>query len=355
MMARRRIELAPAPPAFSREWWLGGLRSVIWLVVVTVLIWVYADMEFTDTATISSVTLTLNTNGNPQVALLSEREQQLTFEIAGSQTSIDAFRRQIEEAGSVIRYDVSRDFGPGKNVVPTRELLANAVDLRGITVESTDPDAIEFEIDPVVTIPDVPVELDATGAKIDPPPEMQTVSIQVPKSRWDQVKMIAPKLKTQVKDLSRFQAGTYTIRAEIHPFIDGVRVTPNPASVAFEVQIVNPLESVAIRTTVDVLCPAAWTTPEDTTWHEYELLRDPGSDWRPELQIVGPRKNLTPENVTAYVRLTDDDKKPVDSWLEREVKVNFPPDTDLQLQGPAPKVRFKMQKRPTTPAGPVTP
>jgi hypothetical protein len=37
-----------------------------------------------------------------------------------------------------------------------------------------------------------------------------------------------------------------------------------------------------------------------------------------------------PENVIAYIQLTDDDKKPI-SWVEREVTVCFPPGLGLKL------------------------
>ncbi len=357
-MAWRRTGPGETPPAFSRHWWLGGLRNLIWVALVTILIWVYADMEFIDTETFSSVTLTLETPSNPKLTLLGPREHTVSFEVAGSQTSLEALRQQLEEAGSNITYDVARDYGQGQTIVPLRDLLSQAIDLPGITIESTDPEAITLDLDPIITVSDVPVELQWTGAKLDPPPEPETVSITVPRSRWEQANITAPRLKTQVVDLSRYQAGLQNVRGEINPFIGDVRVTPVPPSVSFRAQIVNPLASEDIPTTVQVLCPSTWGEPGDTTWQEYELIRDEtgDSDWRPDLKIIGPRQNLLPENVTAYIQLTEDDKKPVGSWLVQDVKVVFKPGTELQLQGPAPTVRYKMQKRsaaaPTRTTGP---
>ncbi|NBB96308.1 MAG: hypothetical protein GVY16_11295 [Planctomycetes bacterium] len=353
-MARSNASITP--PAFSKDWWLGGLRNLVWIALVTVLIWVYADMEFTDTASISSVTLTLNTQGNPKVMLLSDRELSVSFEVAGSQTGIENFRQQLEEAGSNILYDVSRDYGPGTMDVQTRELLTQALDLKGITIESAEPQTVRIELDALKTIPNVPVDLAYTGAKLKGDPLPALVTIRAPESRWQQAGVAEPRLSTQVKDLSRLPADTHTVQAEVNPFIGDLRVLPKPTTVSYEIDIVSALASETIPKPVSVLTPAAWSDPEDTTWDDYVLIKDEASDWRGvNLTIVGPRKDLTPDNVTAFIRLTDEDKKPVDSWLERQVQVYFAPGTDLQLQGPAPSVRFRMQQRQPSPGGAVTP
>ena len=69
------------------------------------------------------------------------------------------------------------------------------------------------------------------------------------------------------------------------------------------------------------------------------------SDWRPKLKIQGKPKDLKPENVWAYIKLTDDDKKATDAWLTRELIVSFSPDANLKLQGPTPKMQFRLEKR----------
>jgi hypothetical protein len=56
--------------------------------------------------------------------------------------------------------------------------------------------------------------------------------------------------------------------------------------------------------------------------------------------------------VQAFVELSEDDKQPVESWLERQVQIRFPPDTQLQLAGEAPMLQFKMVKRNGQPAAP---
>jgi hypothetical protein len=36
------------PARFSRTWWLSRSRNALFVALVTVLVWVYADVEFTD-------------------------------------------------------------------------------------------------------------------------------------------------------------------------------------------------------------------------------------------------------------------------------------------------------------------
>ena len=46
-MTKTRL-YSPAPTRFSLGWWLDTLRSVFFTALIAMLIWVYADMEFTE-------------------------------------------------------------------------------------------------------------------------------------------------------------------------------------------------------------------------------------------------------------------------------------------------------------------
>ncbi|GAF98290.1 unnamed protein product, partial [marine sediment metagenome] len=46
------------------------------------------------------------------------------------------------------------------------------------------------------------------------------------------------------------------------------------------------------------------------------------------------------------VVLTDTDKEPVSSWLEREVQIRLPRGLQIELTGQRPRVSFKLEKRP---------
>ncbi len=54
---------------FSRDWWISGARTLLWVAVVTILIWVYADMRFTDRRTLLA-TVRLSTAPGSQLTLM---------------------------------------------------------------------------------------------------------------------------------------------------------------------------------------------------------------------------------------------------------------------------------------------
>ena len=88
---------------------------------------------------------------------------------------------------------------------------------------------------------------------------------------------------------------------------------------------------------------------EDGTWRQYVLKRQNPAEWRAKIQVSGTRKDLDQLKggaVQAYNLLTDDDKKPIESWLTRQVVVHLPRELNLSLLGTRPSVSFKLEKAP---------
>jgi hypothetical protein len=340
---RRRT---PQAPRFSRRWWLGGAHNLLWVALISVLIWVYADIEYTDTDTLTA-TLTLHTGMSENIVLLSPHDHNVTFRISGSQASLNEFRRKLTDQGSALRRDISQDFPPGRRTVLTEELLEKAANLKnlGLKVVASQPTSLNLHLDTMVRVIDVPVDLDFTGAKLETTPAPRTVDILVAQSQKKDLPQPL-RLKTKRVDLSTLSPDeTKTITAEILRDVNGAAIQPIPPQATFAVQIIRPVQPEEIPVTVQILTPAIWGEEKDTTWRDYVLVKNPASDWRPTLTLVGAKKDLLAENVTAYIRLTDDDKKPVESWLERDILVTFPSGVKLELQGMAPKVQFRLEKR----------
>ncbi len=343
---------------FSKQWFLGGLRNLFWVIIVTALIWIYADMEFTDETSVA-VMLKLNTGESQQLELLSKKEYSLKFNISGSKSSLEEFERELSNKSWVLNYDVSQNYKAGKNLIPAAELLEAATKLKekGISIKAVQPSAIEMNLDKIEEIAGIPVKLQTTGATLETPPAVQTVDIKVPASQWKLIKERldgkAPTLTTNPVNLSELKPGiSNEVEATVLKTIEGISVTPVPATVKFDVRIILASDIQTIPVSVQILTPAAWADPTDKTWQEYILNRQAPADWRLKLEVEGPKKELKPENVTAYIQLTDGDKKPTSSWLEREVIITFPPDMNLKLVGLKPKLTFRLDKRKTTPTTP---
>ncbi len=346
-MARYHKEKSRDVARFSKLWWLNSLRNFFWVLLVTVLIWVYADMEFTDTVKLRA-TLELNTGESTQYELLSKKDISLDFEISGSRSSLEEFERELSTKGKVLKYDVSHTYTTGQKIVLGTKLLDAAAGLseKGISIKSVQPETIEVDMDIIVSLDDIPVEFKATGATFEPP-VAQKVSIQVTSKRLQEIKKKLNgnpyMLTTKQVDLSGRQPGpAVKIEAEIFPQIEGIKVAPNPKTVTFDVHITGRAATKEITVSVQLLAPASWAEGD---WQKFVLVRKDPAGWRVTLDIQGPNKNLKPENVSAYIQLTEDDKKHTTSWLEREVKVYFPPGTGLKLESARPKLSFRLEKR----------
>lgn len=344
---------------FSGTWWLRCTHTLFWITMITILVWIYADVKYTDQIELKA-TLKLTT-GESQKTLHSPCEHLITFTLTGGQAALERFRSSLAQQESVLTLDISQDFTPGEDsTVETRKLLEKAAGLQklGITIKNIQPPYIAVRLDSIIQIEGIDVELDSHGAELVSRPAPQKADIFVSQSKWDKILAALgeskPVLKTKQVDLKNHPRGVQEITEKILPMIEGIDVSRvDPEKATFKVNIINPTEAKKIRVRVQVLAPPAWgEEAEDSTWKKYGLVRKPASNWEPELQIDGLQKDLVAENIFAFIRLTEDDKKPTGSWLSRDVVVVFPAEKNLKLVGPAPKVMFKLQKHTAKPIQP---
>lgn len=348
-MSRVLITRLESQPRFGR------LGNLLWVLLVTLLLWVYADLEFTGEMGLT-VTVRLSMGTSENMFLLSKKDHEIDFKITGSRYRLERFRTAITKRGNTIEYDPTADYevSPEPRLVSSAELItrsANAADLpvEGLTIHGCKPETVPLWLDSIRKKEGVPVRLNYSGAELSSPPRPAEVSVMVPSSRWEAVETLLKNdefaLDTVTVDLGVYNPGTHEVTAEVNPIIEDIKVTVVPRTVTYEVEIENPISTEEIQVQVGLLTPWKWGSLEDSTWRDYVLVRSPDSNWRPVLEISGSEKYLKPENVRAYIVLAEEDKKPVESWLEREVTVSFPPDSGLQLLSPAPKVKFRLEKR----------
>ncbi|HNX26840.1 MAG TPA: hypothetical protein PKK48_05470 [Phycisphaerae bacterium] len=348
----RLPEPLPQQKPRNRIW--SFLHDFLWVALVTLLIWIYADMEFTDIAKYKA-TLTLNTTGTRDVALISPSEYPIEFELSGNQGQLQEFQRALTANGSIINVDVSQGYPLGEAVVSIPEMLEKTLRLReqGLQLKNVEPKAATLHLDTLKKLTDVTVELDAFGATHEITSTPVKMDVYVPSTRWETLQKALgrekPKLRTKLFDLKDYQPGKHYIEADIIPIIAGVPVIPDKPQTGFDVSVINPIETKTVTVSVGLLTPAAWDTADDSTWKEYVLVQQTPAQWRPMIKISGAGKDLATTNIQAFIQLTEDDKKPIESWIERDVIVNFPPELNLQLASPAPKLKFRLEKRKINP------
>ena len=258
--------MSPLPPSqgesarFSRTWWARRLRGALWVAAISVLIWLYADLEFTKEREFrATVRLTAESS---QLVLASEAEHAVTFTLRGPVSNLERFRRWLnEQAGGVLRYDVSGDFQPGDTGVPVERVLrAGArIDTFGLTYKAAAPSYLPLELERVIAR-ELPVRLQSERMAL--PETKATATVLASQSRWAQIDArVEPgraRVQTEPIELDLFApelaAGqTVTRRAKLLPRVVRaedvpVRLKTPSVSYAFDVREIAdvPVELVAV-------------------------------------------------------------------------------------------------------------
>jgi len=346
-MAKRKYTSKPAP--FTRPWIWQKLRSFFSLALITLLIWVYADMKFNDTRTFTTrIRLTVPKASN--LVILSSSDVEVRFELEGSRESLDAFQQKLKESITYELHDVSG----GIAQLPTRDILdqASGIVESGLRLVSVQPGVINLRLDRLARR-ELPVELAYSDAQVAKLPT-ERMGVTAAQSQWDQIlaRQPDPVLKTVNRSLKAFETGKpVVVEFQIIPEIAGIPVQPDRKTLSVPLTIRQRTDKKVFTVPVMVQMPPEWL---DASEH-FELIRKDPLAWRAEITVTGAVADLDrldPKSIDAYVVLLEDDKKPVESWLSRQVQIRFPPDLDVRLEGESPAVQFRLQQRPELPPPP---
>ena len=186
-MTKLRYYTSELPP-FSRRWWGSVLRNSLWVVLITVLIWIYADIEFTDVREFH-MTLRLHTGPDRDMILAERREVDMTVKVRGNRSGLDRFQEWLDRQGSVLRYDPSDTYGLGRHPISTAEVFTKfpAKATGGVTVLSCLPSQVDIDL--VRAIRKVlPVKFAYTGAtEANWEAEPNRVIVRTSEEQWQRV------------------------------------------------------------------------------------------------------------------------------------------------------------------------
>jgi len=349
-MTRREFYNMIEPGRLSRAWWLARGRNFLFVALVTVLVWVYADAEFTDEMDFRG-TIHLGVAPGSDLVLRSKGRLEVSFKASGRRSSLERLERRLRTPGTLIRREVTR----GEQQLDVREILNRDpfMENEGLTVLSASPAAVRVELDERIHVPDIPVEPDFGGAFVsERQVTPQRVGIRVARGDWQRILKAQPEpiLRTVRIELKALEPGE-PIDVQIIRRIGEIPVEPDQPTVKVKAKITQLTETKDLTPVlVQVVAPPTWM--EDGTWKQFVLTRRDRSEWRIQVQVSGTRKDLDQvkaEDVLAYVTLTEDDKKPV-SWLQRTVEIRLPRNLNLKLVGDRPQVNFKLEKLPAPPS-----
>jgi len=108
---------------FSRESYMASLRSLLWVVPLTVLIWIYAERE--QVTTLPNVTINVAPPAVPTGRLLARFApgtiHTIHAELKGPQSSAEEAKEILES--NTIALDLERDLSPGDHTIVIADVL----------------------------------------------------------------------------------------------------------------------------------------------------------------------------------------------------------------------------------------
>jgi hypothetical protein len=337
---------------YSLGWWLGGARSFFWLAVVTLMIWVYADLEISEPREFTA-TLRLVINGEDvTTALIGAEDTTVTFEANGRRGDLTRFERWLTDNDRLLTLDIT-DYQPGSYTRPTAQLLNENIDIsrHGLDVLAVTPNEIKFRVDALETRA-LPIVFDSIGASLkegETTYDPETVDVTAPTNVWEAIAKITPEpvIMTEKEELAGGLSRRNTRKVRLLPMIGDqpVVLASDEVTVTF---VIERSEVEATRTVeVQPRYPASWLT--DGTFDVYELEIDEATPLLQEIHLAAPTDRelagLDDDEIQASLTLTEADKTDSDAYLQRRITVYIPPESGVRLSENPPTIRFRLVRR----------
>jgi hypothetical protein len=137
----------------SGDQFVNFLKNLLWVVPLTLLIWIYAEREQTVTLPTEPVSIDVRTNDhNRLVDLRFPQDKNIIVELSGPRARIDRLREMLQpnpEGGAAIQIYVDPQIGLGSQQLTTVSQINNLPVFKnnGITVKSAQPPFLSVFID----------------------------------------------------------------------------------------------------------------------------------------------------------------------------------------------------------------
>jgi hypothetical protein len=335
---------------YSRQWWLQVTRNAFWIVVVTLMIWVYADLEINEPREFT-VTLRLTRETDGETTLVSQREWSVTFSAKGTRRDLTRFERWLVENENTLDAAVS-DYPVGTHDEPVTQLLSRSpgVIRHNLEVQAISPKQLPFTVEALETRA-VPIEFDYINAtvrniRIDP----AQVNVTTSTSGWETIAQNtdAPIVRTRQEDLTLVDPDDARPRTvPLVPMVGEVPVLLDQPSVTVTFRVSNQPETKTFDIVVGRKTPPNWD--DENVWSTLVLVRrEAEPTWQYTITVAGTNRDLQrlkPKSIQAFIVLTDDDKVALDQWIKRDVSVWLPPELNVRLADGAPTIEFKLTPR----------
>lgn len=364
-------------PRLGRARLLVALRTFITVGVVTLLLWIWADLERESHEDVTVAVKVVAPSGTDLRVVSPAEPVNVSVRLVGSRERLSEFLRRLHErdaTGQKTIYEVQTGAGwePGGDYsINVPEALRKWDQIRGLSPSDATPQAIPVKLDRWVR-KEVKVELWTTdnAAVRDVAVVPDKMRVRVPSSRQGELGPV-PVIRTQELKLDAYAPGqeVHNRLVALANNINGVPAVPvdaNEVSVSFRMG--SRTEAKDFTANVEVLA-----SPELVERMSREGLMlerqdsSPLGEWHLTLRVRGSRDAIQhaatdPTSIRAFVRITESDFLQTATFPARPVTVVLP--AGLELESPiSPTVSFRfVPQRPGAPStgqppipGPIAP
>jgi len=322
------------------------IRTFLAVAVLTVAVWVWADLEQTrDGEDLVPVVI----NGPAGFRIVDVNPKQLLVAFVGPKGELQGLNAAPEE--KVCRFNLTEaELKSSPLVLPARDGFRHWTARRISVTEIRDEHGGTFDgriyanVSRLVTVEKVRVVVQVTGAvakaaTADP----HEVTARVAEADLDQL----PKSKHFVVAPLDIDVVPESLKVEQEVTLDRRLGGPDGIAATFDpptVKVSAPLESAVTKKAFGRL-PILISAPPEVL-SRYRIVFQPEAERWVELEVEGPTpaiERLKPQDVRVQLVLTADDKPNPGSWLPREpVAVGLPP--GVKLVRPLPTVNFNLER-----------
>lgn len=139
---------------FTRENIISNLKTLLGVVPLTILVWIYAEQQqlVTDKATVR-IAITSADPAHRFVTLLSPSDGTLELTLQGAPSGIDRVKSELEEQmmSQPLSVEVGGEVPEGQQLLPALDEIASNRTFysKGVTVLSCSPEMLSIRVDPV--------------------------------------------------------------------------------------------------------------------------------------------------------------------------------------------------------------
>jgi len=272
----------------SREKMVEGIKTLAWVIPLTLLIWIYAEREQVVTPNISNVVVNVRSNDATRyVETAGPEKPRISLQLSGPQQALERVRESLGLNGLTIDLGSSMGTGRGQSVnivnsIQNQELFKS----NGVTVQEAQPPQVSVDVDRIARL-ELPVLVPANITNLSPESRFEPAKVTVsgPSS-----------LLTDVKVYAKLDGYDQLKKPGAH-VIAGVPLVLSPALPADKVHLL-PSQITAnvtvLANDVSYLIPYAipiWVDTPPTTFKNYDLSLTNG-DSIANVTVIGSKQGI---------------------------------------------------------------